>query len=507
MAQIILTSAAWYALPKGIDYLTSRPSSLESRVSRVRARLFIYKSTLSELANTNPLIKNLRGTVSIYCSNMWLAILIAPIFQKIIPVKGLDYIFWRVFTCHMLFACKLSKPNCIKFMSSDAALEYMTSLWGLRCINILSSLDFTKVRTLRFIRSLLPECLASDQLISILDKRLRHLDAYDLLRATNLSVRLEEGTIRSEVDGRYDTSLIPLDRVQLYDQSAADELFDSIFSAAARTINIATNEGIRANELEGALSMNFLDSMLIQIGMSIIDRIKSRRHYIANMQSVLQELPNYAEDIYDTDPILNQIQCPISLRAIRRTITDPTNEKTVYDYESFKIWLEHSRTSPITREEIPENFDVKYEGGSRYDSILRYRKALLQSGELQNSEEEEFIANLKQIFEEICTLNKASDIKTASEMVRDFFQKGVLDAYDISYLNTLDSCEACKRRHNQDLNDRKEETFQSISLQEIDQSRFIINELNLEIEKIKTKKEELIEAFANPTPEASSSLH
>lgn len=528
MAQIILTSAAWYALPKGIDYLTSRPSSLESRVSRVRARLFIYKSTLSELANTNPLIKNLRGTVSIYCSNMWLAILIAPIFQKIIPVKGLDYIFWRVFTCHMLFACKLSKPNCIKFMSSDAALEYMTSLWGLRCINILSSLDFTKVRTLRFIRSLLPECLASDQLISILDKRLRHLDAYDLLRATNLSVRLEEGTIRSEVDGRYDTSLIPLDRVQLYDQSAADELFDSIFSAAARTINIATNEGARANELEGALSMNFLDSVLIRMGMSIIDRIKSRRHYIATRLTP-RKLPNYTEDIYDTDPILNQIQCPISLRAIRRTITDPTNEKTVYDYESFKIWLEHSRTSPITREEIPENFDVKYEGGSRYDSILRYRKALLQSGELQNSEE--FIANLKQIFEEIYTLNDANGIKDASEAVCDFFKKGVLQAYDVSYFktdpNTIEtlleknkdyphgvehikkgikfhSYEVHRKQHNQDqYNDnmgyiplRSKKGFVEVSIEDFEQYPFIVSELNLEIKKIKAEGQELIQVFS-----------
>ncbi|MEK7339715.1 MAG: hypothetical protein AABZ92_03250 [Verrucomicrobiota bacterium] len=137
-----------------------------------------------------------------------------------------------------------------------------------------------------------------------------------------------------------------------------------------------------------------------------------------------------------------------------------------------------------------------YEIRRRYDSILRYRKALLQSGELQNPEG--FIANLKQIFEEICTLNDANDTKDASASVRAFFQKGVLDAYDISYLNTLDPCEACKRRHNQDLNDRKEETFQSISLQEFDQSRFIINELNLEIEKIKTKKEELIEDFCKP---------
>ena len=529
MAQIILTSAAWYALPKGIDYLTSRPSSLESRVSRVRARLFIYKSTLSELANTNPLIKNLRGTVSIYCSNMWLAILIAPIFQKIIPVKGLDYIFWRVFTCHMLFACKLSKPNCIKFMSSDAVLEYMTSLWGLRCINILSSLDFTKVRTLRFIRSLLPECLASDQLISILDKRLGHSDAYDLLRATNLSVRLEEETVRSEADGRYDTSLIPLDRVQLYDQSAADELFDSIFSAAARTINIATNEGIRANELEGALSMNFLDSMLIQIGMSIIDRIKSRRHYIANMQSVLQELPNYAEDIYDTDPILSQIQCPISLRAIRRIITDPTNKKTVYDYESFKIWLQNSRTSPVTRKKIPECFDIRYEGGSRYDSILRYRKTLLQSGELQNPEE--FIANLKDIFEEISTLKDANDIKDASEKVRDFFQKGVLNAYDVSYFKvdpkTIETLleknkdyphgvehikkgikfhrsEVHRIQHNQDqYNDnmgymalRSKKGFVEVSIEDFEQYPFIVNELNLEIEKIKTEGQELLRVFS-----------
>jgi len=494
MTSIILASTAWYVIPQGIDYLTSRPSSLESRVDRIRAKFFAYKDTLNRLANTNPLIESLRSMASMYCSNMWLAILVTPGFQKIIPFKGLDYIFWRVFTCHILFTCKLSKPNCIKFIKSDVALEYMTSPWGLRCINILSSLSFTKAYTLRFIRSLLPECLASDQLISILDKRLLPSDAYDLLNASYSSgysrVLFEEGGI---IVRFFDSSLAPLDRVRNYNPSARDELFNTIFSNAIRAEN-ATRE----YEIRSSFREDLLDGDLIETGVSIIRRIKSCRRYIANMQSTLQELPTYTEDIYDTDPILNQIQCPISLRAIRRTITDPTNEKTVYDYESFKIWLEYSRTSPVTRKAIPESFDVRYEGGSRYDSILRYRKTLLQSGELQNTEE--FIANLKDIFEEISTLNDANDIKDASEMVRAFFQKGILNAYDISYLHALDSCKACKRRHNQDLNDRREETFQNISLQEIEQSRFIISELNLEIEKIKTKKEELIEDFCKFNP-------
>ncbi|KAG6558622.1 hypothetical protein RHABOEDO_000373 [Candidatus Rhabdochlamydia oedothoracis] len=492
MAQIILTSAAWYALPKGIDYLTSRPSSLESRIDRVRARLFAYKATLSRLANTNPLIENLKSMASMYYSNMWLAILIAPGFQKIMPFKGFDSIFWRIFTCHILFICKLSKPDCIKFMKSDAALEYMTSSWGLRCINIFSSFSFTKTHILRFIKSHLPDCLASDQLISILDKKLRPSDAYDLLNASYSPeysrTLFEEGGI---IVRFFDSSLAPLDRVRGYNPSARDELFNTIFSNAIRAENVT-----REYEIRGSFREDHLDGDLIETGASIIRRIKSCRSYIANMQSSLQELPLYAEDIHDTDPILNQIQCPISLRAIRRTITDPTNEKTVYDYESFKIWLEHSRTSPVTRKKIPESFDVRYEGGSRYDSILRYRKTLLQSGELQNPEE--FIANLKDIFEEIGTLNDANDIKDASEKVRTFFQKGILNAYDSSYLHALDSCKACKRRHNQDLNDRKEETFQNISLQEVEQSRFIKSELNLEIEKIKTKKEDLIEDFCKP---------
>ena len=46
MTQIILASAAWYAIPKGVEYLTSEPSSLESRADRIRARLFAFKSAL-----------------------------------------------------------------------------------------------------------------------------------------------------------------------------------------------------------------------------------------------------------------------------------------------------------------------------------------------------------------------------------------------------------------------------------------------------------------------------
>ncbi|MGL4540748.1 MAG: hypothetical protein ACRCU0_07250 [Candidatus Rhabdochlamydia sp.] len=492
MTQIILSSAAWYIVPKGIEYLTSKPSSLDSRVDRIRATFFSYKSTLNRLVHTNPLTEGISGLASIYYSNMWLAILIAPGFQKIIPLKGFDYLFWRTFTCHILFVCKLTKPDCIKFMNSDTGLDYITSKQGLRLVNIILSLGFTKTYLLSFIKSHLPECLASDQLISILDKRLKHSDTYDLLRATYSSARSEEDSVRFRAHRLYDASLTPLSRVRFYDPSARDELFHTIFSDIARENNIR-----RVNELDDTLRIEFSehygDGLLIEAGISIIDRIKACRKYIANMQSVLRELPYYAEDIFDTDPILNQIQCPISLRSIRRTITDPTNKKIVYDYETFKIWLKHKRTSPITREEIPESFDITYEGGSRYDSIMRYRKACLQSKQLQDPEK--FITNLKQIFTEISALDDANDIKDASEIVRTFFQKGVLNVYDTSYLNTSDSYKIFKKRHTKDLNERKEEAFKGISIEDFEQYPFMIKEINLEIEKIKLEGQELIKEF------------
>ncbi|KAG6559534.1 hypothetical protein RHABOEDO_000367 [Candidatus Rhabdochlamydia oedothoracis] len=210
-------------------------------------------------------------------------------------------------------------------------------------------------------------------------------------------------------------------------------------------------------------------------------------------------------------------------------ITDPTDRKTVYDRNTFETYLKCYDISPTTREKIPEGFNLGNEGGSRYDSILRYRKTLLQSGELQNPEE--FIANLKDVFEKISTLNDANDIKDSSEMVRDFFQKGVLNAYDVSYfkidpktIETLleknkdyphgvehikkvikfHSSEVHRIQHNQDqYNDnmgyvplRSKKGFIGVSVEDFEQYPFIVNELNLEMGKIKIEGQELLRVFS-----------
>lgn len=447
MTQIILASAAWYAVPKGIEYLISEPSSLESRVDRIRARLFTFKSALQGL-NYPTRLKFAFKATSIIVSHMWLATLITPGLAKIIGFKdSYSYGFLKMAVCYALFS---SRFILIKFINSNRGLDF-----------IMSELGFKLASTEPVL------CLINQHM------RISHLGAQqELLDVLNRKL----------------------------EYSAAQELFNAVPSNPPFPL------------------------------FSITEKIKFWKLLEEKaIDSISFHLPQYRESIQDTDPILCKIQCSISGRAPRSVITDPIDRKTVYDRNTFETYLKCYDISPATREKIPEGFNLDNEGGSRYDSILRYRKTLLQSKELQNPEE--FIANLKQIFEEICTLNDANDIKDASEVVCAFFQKGVLQAYDVSYFktdpNTIEtlleknkdypygvehikkgikfhSYEIHRKQHNQDqYNDnmgymplRSKKGFIEVSLEDFEQYPFIVNELNLEIEKIKTEGQELIQVFS-----------
>ncbi|KAG8173621.1 hypothetical protein JTE90_020975 [Oedothorax gibbosus] len=258
-------------------------------------------------------------------------------------------------------------------------------------------------------------------------------------------------------------------------------------------------------------------------------------------ERLLPELPDYPEDIHDTDPILSRIQCSLLLRPIRSAVVDPTNQQTIYDLGALKAYLKHDSVSPITRKEIPVDFDPKSDRGSKYDTILRYRKACLRLEKLKDPKE--FMANLKQVFTEISQLNSPSHVKQASKEVRDFFQEGFLNTYDTRGLEYNDWTRdfarrtgvtdqaqyfywECKLRHNYDLNMRDAftnfgvkkwirlpdeilgpEDFDALgnrkpvesfapTIENFDQYRFIKEEVKREIQKIQTEKEELIQAFS-----------
>ena len=447
MTQIVLASAAWYAVPKGIEYLISEPSSLESRVDRVRSRLFAFKSALQGL-NYPTRLKFAFKAAAIIVSHMWLATLVAPGLARVIGFKdSYSYGFLKMAVCYALFS---SRFILIKFINSNQGLDFIISEIGFKLASTKPVLHLIN----QHMR--ISHLGAQQELLNILNRKLEY--------------------------------------------SAAQELFNAVPSSPPFPL------------------------------FSIIEKIKFWKLLEEKaIDSIGFHLPQYRESIQDTDPILCKIQCSISGRAPRSVITDPTDRKTVYDRNTFETYLKCYDISPATRKKIPGGFNLGNEGGSRYDSILRYRKTLLQSGELQNLEE--FITNLKKIFEEISTLDDANDIKDSSEMVRDFFQKGVLNAYDVSYFKvdpkTIETLleknkdyphgiehikksikfhrsEVHRIQHNQDqYNDnmgymplRSKKGFVEVSIEDFEQYPFIVNELNLEIEKIKTEGQELLRVFS-----------
>ncbi|MGL4540749.1 MAG: hypothetical protein ACRCU0_07255 [Candidatus Rhabdochlamydia sp.] len=431
MAQIILASAAWYAFPKAIEYATSYPSSLESRVDRFRAKLFACKAALYGINYPNKLKTTFKVT-SVIVSHMWLATLISP---GLAMVTGFTdrytYAFLNMAVCYVLFS---SKVGMIKFINSEQGLDFITSEFGFRLVSTKFGLHLINQHFLK-------APAGQRELLDILNRKLEY--------------------------------------------SAAQELLNAVPSNPPFT------------------------------RFSIIEKIKfSKLLKNRGLHPISLYLRPYPENMQDTDPILCKIQCPILGRAPRSLVTDPTDHKTVYDHSTFESYLKNYDISPVTREKIPAGFKIRNEVGSRYDSIIRYRKACLQSGKLQDPQE--FIANLRQVFAEILSLNDASDLKNASELVRDFFEEGFFTAYDVSYFKAdpklvkrlleeikdyppaverlttglkFHSHEFHRIQHNKDRYDEdmghrsltSKREFVKVSIDDFEQYPFMVDELNLEI--------------------------
>lgn len=338
MTPIILTSAAWYAFPKAIEYATSYPSSLESRVDRCRAKLFACRSALHEI-NYPDRLKTAFKVTSFIVSHMWIATWISP---GLAMATGFTdrytYAFLNMAVCYVLFSSKLGMIKCI---NSKQGLDFITSEFGFRLASSKFGLHLINQHFLK-------APAGQQELLDILNRKLEYAAAQELLHAI--------------------PSNPPFTRFSII-------------------------EKIKFSKLS-----------------------KNRALHLTNFY-----LLPYAKNIQDTDPILCKIQCPILGRAPRSQVTDPTDHKTVYDRSTFETYLKCYDISPVTREKIPEGFHIN-QVGSRYDSILRYRKACLQSGKLQDPQE--FIDNLRKVFTEILSLNDASDLKNASELVPHLTQMG-----------------------------------------------------------------------------------
>lgn len=317
MIQIAMVAAAWYAVPKGIEYLTSRPHHLESRVDCIRERLFTYKSACQGLANANRLTRFIWKATYIPYSHMWLAALIAPGLIKLLRLAISLHKPTYVLLCYSLFYGKeISESKLIAFINSSQMLRFVTTQSGYRLVS-------------------------SD------------LGLYIINRYTEYS---------------------PENR----------ELLDIL----QQRLDYATAHRLLTTELEHSSSI--LDKAWIS--RRAREMVAEPIHY----ETSLPCLPNYPEDIHDTDPILSKIRCPILGRPPRSIITDPTNPKIMYDQQSFETYLESSNISPITRKNIPKKYSSMFAGGSKYDSIIRYRKACLGLRSLEDPEG--FITGISEYF-------------------------------------------------------------------------------------------------------------
>lgn len=544
MSSIIFTSAAWYAIPKGIKYLTTdcgTPS--QSKMGRIRAKLFGCRHALKNLAYTNAFTKFFYEILEIPYARMWIAVLTAPVVKQVLPFKNPTDGLLQIAICYSLFSSKYFLQS---FMKSSRGIECIASFWTLKILHTRAGLDF--------IKSLLSEdrweASSFRQMRMVLELRLHPSDAYDFLRAkdkenllnvvervknykSDIEVKLLLTIVKNRHPERF--GILEEDPLAHLPQKTREILLSlSNFGSDYSILDEAKGNRIFLQELFSCFSgvLKSLSNMPERIFPSLME---------SQYERLLPKLPDYPEDIHDTDPILSKIQCSLLLRPIRSAIVDPTNQQTIYDAGALEAYLKHDRASPMTRKEISTDFDLESSRGSKYDTVLRYRKACLRLGKLK--EPKDFIANLKQVFAEISQLESVNHLKQASQEVCDFFQEGFLSAYDTRGLEyddwTRDLArrtgvphqkpyiyDFCKWEHNRALGARDEitnfgvrkwirlpdeilgpEDFDQLgnrkpvesfapTVENFDQYRFIKEEVEKEIQKIQTEQKDLIQTFS-----------
>lgn len=542
MLPIVLTSVAWYTIPKGITYLTAWQYQPESKIDRIRAKLYDCKCGFINLVYPNSLTRFTYEALQIPYTHLWLSAWIVPGMKKVLPFALPGDRFLQMAVCYALFT---SKYMLKRFIKSPEGIEWVASKWGLRILSTGIGLGLIE-------KALTESIWASSRddvlwMILVLQQRLKPSDAYDFLRARGEEALLsvvdrvkayasEEvvGNLSQIIDNRFPP------RFGIVEENEdEDERLETMLGISRGTFRWVANTMRNASILD-----NVSTHMIFNRPPSVRDYLFAYRSWFLRgfrSEEIVVHLPDYPEDIHDTDPILSKIQCPILHRPLRSAVIDPTNQKTIYDREAFAKYLTCNRVSPMTKRVISESFDANRERGSKYDTILRYRKACLRLKKLEDPEE--FMTNLKLVFAEVCSLENASSLKEASERVRDFFQVGFLSAYDIRGLEydwvqvrSLRASglpeqapydhEACRREHNQRQNRRDEGTNFGVRkwirpagdrltnedfdqpgkrkpgnpleplIENFDQYRFIVEEVNREMQNMKTHKEELIEAFS-----------
>jgi hypothetical protein len=176
MLQIALTTAACYALPRSIEYITARPNTLESRVDHLRAKLFSYKVACRQFANTNRLTRSISNAISLYSSHMWLAVLVVPGIVRLLPITGfLRKPLYILVGYAIYYGKEISEEKLIEFINSTQILRLMTNPVAFRLIS-------SKIG-LRLLNQYTERVRQNEELLGVLNLRLGYATTKRLLTA------------------------------------------------------------------------------------------------------------------------------------------------------------------------------------------------------------------------------------------------------------------------------------------------------------------------------------
>lgn len=352
MVPVILTSAAWYIIPKGIEYSTTDcGANPQSKIDRIRTRLFGYKGVLENLAYSNSLTKSIYKLVQRHYPYMSLAVLITP------GVKALPFItaangFVQMAVCYTLHVSLRG------FVKSNHGIKWMASLPGLRILN-------SGVGGLGFIQNaLLKEYAISSndaikQMVIVLKLRLKPSDAYEFLRAK----------------GKKDLLSI-IERVKCYksaeEMNSLTDLMRNKFSETEEDWLESLPLQIREKLVKASgLNRSILDRLICEsdpagdfcrdfqnsiYARAIVELKIDPQQY--DSQEIEEAIMNACPipSAFDMDITLQSYICSITHKPIRYPVEDPTQQDQdnpkLYEKSAIENHLKSYSTSPLTKEPL-----------------------------------------------------------------------------------------------------------------------------------------------------------
>lgn len=359
MISVILTSAVWYAVPKGIEYLTTDcQTEPQSKVEHIRETLFDCKSVLEDVICANIFTKFAYKALQIPYSHMWVAILITPGFKKVLSCKNPVDRLLQVAICYSLFSSKWLLKH---FIKSPQGIECMTSSWGIRMLNIGIGLDFIEHSLCEGSGN-----NAAGQMRKVLELQLKPLDAYEFFRAKSkenlLSIieRIKCYKSAEEVNSLLD---IVNDRFGVIEEDWLKSLPSQIRKNLLNVCGLVDNRSIvdcltHKISSTGDLSREWYNSIYARA----IAELKIHPQQYGSQKKIEKAIMNAfpIPAAFHEDLTLRSYICPITLEPIRYPVEEPTtrdhqqdqDNPVLYERSAIMNILESNPISPITQKPL-----------------------------------------------------------------------------------------------------------------------------------------------------------